>query len=420
MPPITQVRDPESSVRLQPDHTLQRWLAASPFERQLALAPCLERIRAMDEDLHAWVQVSPQAPAADGPLAGVPIGVKDIFETAGLATEYGSDIYKGRVGTTDAAIVRELKRLGAIVVGKTHTAAFAYRSPAPTRNPRDVARTPGGSSSGSAAAVAAGMVPLALGTQTKGSVLRPASYCGITGFKPTFGVIPTDGVLPFSTSLDTVGFFAHTPRDMVAFWEAYTGAAVRESEGATVLGCARAPVEPAMAAAFEAAMARLTAAGLVVRTLDIAGLLAAVADAAETVMFFEAAQAHGDRYDQYGDRLAAVADAVRAGRAIRPQEYEDALLRLESYRGKMAAVFATTPIVASPAATGPAPRGLASTGDPGMNAPWTALGTPAIAVPLPAPGLPLGLQLTAARGDDAPLLHAAVRIHAAVRGMLRT
>ncbi|MBM3819983.1 MAG: amidase [Acidimicrobiia bacterium] len=412
MPPIT---PPPGTL-----NTLSEWLAAPPIDRELALAPALERIRALDQTLHAWVQVSPQAPAADGPLFGVPIGVKDVFETEGLATEYGSDLYKGRVGASDAAIVGELKRLGAIVVGKTHTAAFAYRSPAPTRNPRDVAHTPGGSSSGSAAAVAAGMVPLALGTQTKGSVLRPASYCGITGFKPTFGVIPTDGVLPFSTSLDTVGFFAHTPRDMVAFWEAYAGAPVRGGEGALVLGCARAQAEPTMAAAFEAAMATLTAAGLVVRTLDIEGLLAAVSDAAETVMFFEAAQAHGDRYDEYGDRLADVADAVRTGRAIRPQEYEDARLRLESYREKMAAVFATTPIVASPAATGPAPRGLASTGDPAMNAPWTALGTPAIAVPLPVPGLPLGLQLTAARGDDARLLHAAVHIHDAVHGMLRT
>jgi Asp-tRNA(Asn)/Glu-tRNA(Gln) amidotransferase A subunit family amidase len=404
--------------------SLSEWLEATPFTRKLALPACLERIRAQDEQLHAWVQVSPQAPGGDGPLFGVPVGVKDIFETAGLATEYGSDIYKGRVGMRDAAIVRELKQRGAIVVGKTHTAAFAYRSPAPTRNPHDLAHTPGGSSSGSAAAVAAGMVPLALGTQTKGSVLRPASYCGITGFKPTFGLISTDGVLPFSTSLDTVGFFTHTPADMRAFWRAYTGshgARVRGCDDAMVLGCVRAEVEPAMAAAFEAAIETLIAAGIPVRTLDLERSLASVAEAAEIVMFYEAAQAHGERYDQYGDRLADVADAVRKGRAIPPDEYADALLRLESHRRQIAAVFDTTPIVASPAATGPAPEGLASTGDPGMNAPWTALGTPAIAVPMPVRGgLPLGLQLIAARGADGPLLDAACRIHDVLHGMLRT
>jgi Asp-tRNA(Asn)/Glu-tRNA(Gln) amidotransferase A subunit family amidase len=371
----------------------------------------------MDTELHAWVQVSPQAPGGDGPLFGVPVGVKDIFETEGLATEYGSEIYKGRVGTTDAAIVRELKRRGAIVMGKTHTAAFAYRSPAPTRNPHDLAHTPGGSSSGSAAAVAAGMVPLALGTQTKGSVLRPASYCGITGFKPTFGLVPTEGILPFSKSLDTVGFFTHTPGDMIAFWEAYLGAQVRRCEGAKVGVCAGAKAEPVMEAAFQHAVERLRKAGVEIQTLDIEGLLASVSEAAEMVMFFEAAQVHGDRYEQYGDRLADVADAVRKGRAIRPPEYEDALRRLEHYRETIASVFATTPIIASPAATGPAPVGLVSTGDPGMNAPWTALGTPAIAVPMPvSSGLPLGLQLTTARGEDARLLDAACAVH----DMLRT
>src|SRR5207248_4206762 len=134
-----------------------------------------------------------------------PFGAKDIIETKGLATEYGSPIYKGRIGTEDAAIVRELRNRGAVLMGKTQSTAFAYRTPAPTRNPRNLEHTPGGSSSGSAAAVAAGMVPFALGTQTLGSVLRPASYCGITGFKPSFGFFPTDGVMPFAKSLDTIG-----------------------------------------------------------------------------------------------------------------------------------------------------------------------------------------------------------------------
>jgi Asp-tRNA(Asn)/Glu-tRNA(Gln) amidotransferase A subunit family amidase len=395
--------------------SFSEWLDAPPFVRKLALPACLERIRALDDDLQAWVRVSPQPPLGDGPLFGIPIGVKDIFETEGLATEYGSDIYKGRVGTADAAIVRELRGRGAIVMGKTQTAAFAYRTPAPTRNPHNRAHTPGGSSSGSAAAVAAGMIPLALGTQTKGSVLRPASYCGITGFKPTFGLISTEGVLPFAKSLDTVGFFAHTPADMLAFWRAL-GHAV-DSSSRVVIGAPQATgVEPVMAAAFEAGVTRLREAGLDVRRVTIRDLLGDVATAADVVMFFEAAQVHGERYDTYGDRLLDVADAVRKGRGMSRRQYDAAREALAACRAQLARVLETTPIIATPAATGPAPAGLGFTGDPAVNAPWTALGTPAIAVPLPvSEGLPLGLQLTAAQGQDARLLDAACRIHDILR-----
>src|SRR5262249_30144481 len=156
---------------------------------------CLERIDAMDESIHAWVQVRPQSSETRGPLSGIPFGVKDVFETRGLATEYGSPVYNGRVGTVHASMGRDLRHPGAILLGKTQSAAFAFRDPPPTRNPRNLGRTPGGSSSGSAAAVAAGMVPLALGTQTTGSTVRPASYCGVTGFKPTFGAFSTEGIL---------------------------------------------------------------------------------------------------------------------------------------------------------------------------------------------------------------------------------
>ena len=401
--------------------TLREWLDAPPFVRKLALPSCIERIRALDHDLHAWVQVSPRAPLGDGPLFGIPVGVKDIFETEGLATEYGSEIYKGRVGTADAAIVRELRSRGAIVMGKTQTTAFAYRTPAPTRNPHNHAHTPGGSSSGSAAAVAAGMIPLALGTQTKGSMLRPASYCGITGFKPTFGLVPTEGVLPFAKSLDTVGFFTHTPHDMAAFWEVvYPSAQVRGYDdaqvGAVGVPSATPGVEPAMAAAFEAAVGRVREAGLDVRPLDLGALLGDVAEAADIVMFFEAAQFHRERYEKYGDRLADVADAVRRGLGISEAEYADALMLLARYRVRMTEIFETTPVIATPAATGPAPEGLGFTGDPAMNAPWTALGTPAISIPLPVSnGLPLGLQLTAARGQDARLLRTACRVHDILR-----
>src|ERR1035438_7045722 len=172
---------------------------------------CRRRIAAGDPDVQAWVEVSPQDPLANGLLDGIPFGVKDIFETRGLATEFGSALYAGRKGVVDAPVVSALRRTGAVLLGKTRTTAFASFDPAATRNPRLPGHTPGGSSSGSAAAVAAGMVPFALGTQTLGSVLRPASYCGVCGFKPTFGRLPVEGVLPFAPSLDTLGLFPRTP-----------------------------------------------------------------------------------------------------------------------------------------------------------------------------------------------------------------
>ncbi len=199
--------------------TLTQWLNASRQQRKLALQPCLDRIHAMDPSIHAWVQVMPEKPTGNGKLAEIPFGAKDIIETRGLATEYGTPIYKGRIGTEDAAIIREMRQRGAILLGKTETTAFAYRTPGPTRNPRDLEHTPGGSSSGSAAAVAAGMVPFTVGEQTQGSVLRPASYCGVTGFKASYGLLSMDGVLPLSKSLDTLGFFTHTPADMLLLWE---------------------------------------------------------------------------------------------------------------------------------------------------------------------------------------------------------
>src|SRR5260370_32602182 len=159
--------------------TLTQWLDASRKARELALQPCLDRIRDMDPSIHAWVQVLPQRPTGKGKLSEIPFGVKDIIETRGLATEYDSPIYKGRIGTVDAAIIRDMRKRGAILLGKTHTTAFAYQTPSPTRNPRDLEHTPGGSSSGSAAAVAAWMVPGAFCGQTPGAVLRPASFCGV-------------------------------------------------------------------------------------------------------------------------------------------------------------------------------------------------------------------------------------------------
>ena len=377
------------------------------------IEPCLEAIASLDGQIRAWVQVSPQPSTGIGLLSEIPFGAKDIMETRGLLTEYGSPIYRGRAGVEDADIVTELKTRGGILLGKTHTTAFAYVTPAPTRNPRNLNHTPGGSSSGSAAAVAAGMVPFALGTQTKGSVLRPASYCGVTGFKPTFGLFSMKGVLPFAKSLDTLGFFTQGPRDMLELWHALD----RPSEpiDAVVLG---APdpmpvVEAPMAAAFQAALATLTRGGIAIRSIDLAGMLATLADAAHIVMCYEGARFHQQRYEEYGARLADLAEMVRFGLTIDESSYDAARRHIDACRQDIAEVYTSTPVIAVPAATGPAPAGLASTGDPAMNAPWTALGTPAISIPMPVGrALPLGLQLTAAHGQDGLLLRTAERVSA--------
>jgi Asp-tRNA(Asn)/Glu-tRNA(Gln) amidotransferase A subunit family amidase len=397
-------------------HTLSEWVSAARDAREEALTRCLERIRTLDPSIHAWVQVSPQIPIGGGTLAGIPFGAKDIMETRGLATEYGSPIYRGRLGVDDAAIVSELKSRGAILLGKTHTTAFAYVTPAPTRNPHHLDHTPGGSSSGSAAAVASGMVPFALGTQTKGSVLRPASYCGITGFKPSYGLFSMEGILPVAKSLDTLGFFTHSPADMLTLWKSMG----REVDGAEDLAFGMPDpmpaVEPDMAAAFQGVVTRLRRAGATLRSIDIAGILARLAEACHLVMFYEGARAHRARYEQHGARLADMADLVRTGLQIPEAQYGEARRYIDDCKVKVAELYKEAPVILVPAATGPAPRGLASTGDPRMNAPWTALGTPAISIPMPVTGLPLGLQLTADHGHDGRVLCTAVRLYAILKG----
>jgi Asp-tRNA(Asn)/Glu-tRNA(Gln) amidotransferase A subunit family amidase len=366
----------------------------------------------MEASILAWVQVSPQRDPGRGRLSGIPYGVKDIVETRGLATEYGSPIYKGRIGTTDAAIIREMRGRGAILLGKTQTAAFAYAKPPPTRNPRDLGHTPGGSSSGSATAIAAGMAPFTIGEQTRGSVVRPASFCGVTGFKPTYGLLSMEGVLPLSKSLDTLGFFTHTPADMSALWDSL-GHSMSRSE-VFELGVPEPlpDVEPTMALAFRTALSRLRSAGTSIRPIDISGMIAKLADASLTVMRYEGARFHKPRYDQFGDRLGDLAELVRQGLQISVDRYDENLRYIDSCRAQFAELFKRTPGMLTPAAVGPARAGLASTGDARMNASWTALGTPAISTPMPVGNaLPLGLQLTAEHGGDARVLRTAVGLH---------
>ena len=402
------VRVSAQSARLE---TFTEWLKASRADRERGLKGCLDRIAEMDPSIHAWVQVAPQRPTGNGTLSEIPFAAKDIIETRGLSTEYGSPVYRGRIGTEDAAIIRELRQKGAILLGKTHTTAFAYRTPGPTRNPRNLEHTPGGSSSGSAAAVAAGMVPFALGTQTRGSVLRPASYCGVTGFKASYGVLSLEGVLPLARSLDTLGFFTHTAADMLALWDALGHPTGRAEELALGAPEPIPELEPPMAAAFRSTIATLRAAGVTIRPLDLAGMLDKLAEASNTIQSHEAARFHEQRFKEHGSRLADLADLVRDGLKIPAARYDEARRYVAESKNKLAEMYKATPIILVPAATGPAPRGLGTTGDPRMNAPWTALGTPAISIPMPVQNaLPLGLQLTADYGQDARVIRTAVRL----------
>jgi Asp-tRNA(Asn)/Glu-tRNA(Gln) amidotransferase A subunit family amidase len=394
-----------------PIESFAQWMQASRREREDAVKACLERIRTLDPKIQAWVQVAPQPALGDGPLTGIPFGAKDIMETRGLSTEYGSPIYKGRLGITDAAIVTSLRRRGAVLLGKTHTTAFAYRTPAPTRNPRNLEHTPGGSSSGSAAAVAAGMVPFALGTQTRGSVLRPASFCGVTGFKPSYGLVSVDGVLPYAKSLDTVGFFTHMPADMLALWEAMGHSPGSDAPLSLGVPDPMPEVDAEMATAVQNAIDRLRRAGIRTQSIDIAGLLKTLDAATNDIAFYEGARFHEQRWKEHGARLLELADLVEKGLKMPVERYERGLQQIKEGQLRLSELYRTTPVILVPAATGAAPRGLSYTGDPRINAPWTGLGTPAVSIPMPVAGLPLGLQLTANHGQDARVLRAAVRLH---------
>lgn len=404
---------PVSPIPRPPAPRLTDWLAADAARRQQLTASCRERIQELEPTLQAWRQFAPQPVSGDGPLAGIPVGVKEIIETKGLATEYGSEIYRGRVATTDAAIVTRLRQAGAQIFGTTRSTAFAYFTPTVTRNPRNPAHTPGGSSSGSAAAVAAGMVPLAIGTQTAGSVLRPASFCGVTGFKPGFGFLPTEGVYPFAPSLDTVGFFTATPADMAALWSAL-GWNVGAPEEMVFGAVDPLPgVEPAMAGAFTATLDRCRRAGFRIEPVDLRAMQTTLEAAVRTVMQYEAARIHERHFREQRALLGPLGDLVAIGLAMPRETYEAARRDIAEWKGKMAAQFRSTPILLTPASLGPAPHGLGATGDPRMNAPWTALGTPAIAVPMPVGnGMPMGLQLTVDVGQEATLLRAAVTLAA--------
>lgn len=408
-----------------PLRDLAKDIAAGRTTAREAAESCLAQVKAREQDIEAWVPFDhrpalarAESCAAGGPLSGIPFGVKDIYDTAELPTEWGSEVYRGRQPERDAALVAELKGLGAYVLGKTETTAFAFYDPAPTRNPHNLAHTPGGSSSGSAAAVAAGMVPLALGSQTQGSVLRPASFCGVVGFKPSRGVLPVEGMLPCSPTLDTAGLFTATVDDMRFVWEALrSGGNPYEALRFVLIGWPpHKRVGAGMAKQLRHAVKKLEDAGL--KVLEAAGPASfkALPPAIADVMAYEAAQTHGERYDEYGERLGVkLAGLVEMGRAVSDEAYAAGLDAIQTAEQEFATWAREDTVVITPASLGPAPKGLESTGDPACNAPWTAIGAAAISVPCGTVGkMPVGLQISAPAGLDAMLLRTAQTVEEAL------
>jgi amidase len=403
---------------------------------------CLARIEALEGTVRAFAALdagatraaarAADAAASRGPLHGVPFAVKDVIDTADLPTAMGSPIWAGHRPRADAACVALARAAGGILLGKTVTAEMAYVTPGATTNPHHAGHTPGGSSSGSAAAVAAGMVPLALGTQTGGSVLRPAFFCGVVGFKPSFGAIPRAGMKLMADSLDTIGLFARGVEDAAAF------AAVLAGEPPAPLPALDAPPRLALCrthlwddAAAEGreavldAAARLRLAGVEVREMVLPLDLSALMAARNTINDYEIARALAHEWTWHRDALSPrLAQAIQAGWGIPLAAYRQAQRLAETARLSFAAAMDGLDALLVPGAAGEAPAGLGHTGDSRFQGLWTLLHGPAIGLPTHRGprGLPVGVQLVAPRHADATLLAAAAwamrRLGPAIPGII--
>lgn len=436
----------ELTVRELADAVASRQLSAREVVQSL-----LDRIHQVEPAVRAWARLCPEKALEEaerldrrlargeraGPLHGVPVGVKDIVYTQGVETSAGSPILRGFVPAYDATVVARLREAGAVVLGKTVTTQFAFLDPGPTRNPWDLEHTPGGSSSGSAAAVACGMVPAAVGTQTVGSILRPAAYCGVVGLKPTYGRVSRHGILPLAWTLDHPGPFARAVEDVALLLEVLAGPDGRDP------ACSPQPVErwteacglgasglrvgvadrffserasPEVLQAFRRALGALGDAGAQVREVGLPAEFDEAPRAQRAILAAEAAAFHSrwypERAQDYAPRLR---ELVEEGLRLAAPDYVRARQLRRRCRLAMLSVFDAVDVLATPATPTPAPEGLQSTGDPAFNGPFTFVGFPAVAVPvdLSEAGLPVGVQLVARPFAESTLLRAAAALERA-------
>lgn len=374
------------------------------------------RIDADEAQVQAWVQriAEPELAVAEQdpslPLAGIPLAVKDIIDVAGLPTRCGSTITPAEPKTESAACVRRLEELGCVVQGKTVTTEFAYFAPGPTTNPAAPGHTPGGSSSGSAAAVAAGMVPLALGSQTAGSLTRPAAFCGVAGMTLAHDSVDLTGITGLSPSLDSLGLLARTVEDLAYAWTAFTGSESRPRGGRVLIwrGSDLDTLEPEMAQALDTTIAVLG------RYQDVAELdwddhVRTLASDHPVIMAYEAIRERAELLDRL-DRLSEpLANLLRTGAELSDEDYRGACYRRDRSRVDLAERLGPGDVIVGPAALGPAPRGLAATGSPILSRPWQALGEPVVSVPglRSTAGLPLGIQVIGRAGSEGDLFRVA-------------
>lgn len=401
---------------------MARRLAAGEITAEALCRASLDRI-AERQEIAAWTHVAPADALAHareldhapyrGGLAGIPVGVKDIMATVDMPTCYGSSIYAGHRPPWDAACVALTREAGGIILGKTVTTEFAFFRPGPTVNPRNPAHTPGGSSSGSAAAVADGHVPLAFGTQTAGSVVRPASYCGIVGFKASHRAHSLSGIKELSGNLDTLGWFARCVDDIALFRNGLLGEpdSIYQPPASPRIGLCRTPVWPlgeaSTHAAVEAAAEQFTAAGASIVEVEMPPIFDDLHESQRRMMAYEVARALAFERTVHGAALSdTLNDFMAEGLTISQADYQAVRTHGRACRAAFRDVMEGVDVILTPAAPGEAPKGIGATGEPIFNRIWTLLGVPAITLPCHTGpnGLPVGIQLIAPYGQDAGLL----------------